>query len=56
MISGVPEEIAAKVFRLDIEIRDSIEDKISPQDQVIFEYYIDEDEVGVITHIEKISN
>lgn len=56
MISGVPEEIGSKVFRLDIEIRDSIEENISPEDQVLFEYYINEDDVGVITHIEKISN
>ncbi len=55
-ISGVPEEISAKAFKLDAEIRDDIEEHISPEDQVKFEYYLNEDDVGVIIKIEKIEN
>jgi sporulation protein YlmC with PRC-barrel domain len=55
-ISGVPEEISAKVFRIDEDIKNTIQNEISADDQVKFEYYLNEDDVGVIVSIEKIEN
>lgn len=55
-ISGVPEEISARVFRIDADIRNTIQNEISEDDQVKFKYYLNEDNVGVIVSIEKIEN
>ena len=55
-ISGVPEEIASKVFVVDEEIKNTIEEEITEEDDVKFEYYLNEDDVGVIIAIEKILN
>jgi len=55
-ISGVPEEISAKVFRIGEDIKNTIQNEISADDQVKFEYYLNEDDVGVIVSIEKIEN
>ena len=55
-ISGVPLEIASKVFIADEDIKSTIEEEIKEEDQVKFEYYLNEDDVGVIVDIEKIVN
>lgn len=55
-ISGVPEEISAKVFMVDEDIKNIIQNEISADNQVKFEYYLNEDNVGVIVSIEKIEN
>ncbi|MDW7668560.1 MAG: hypothetical protein SCJ93_07030, partial [Bacillota bacterium] len=48
-ISGVPEEMASKVFIVDEDVKSIIEEEIVTEDQVKFEYYLNEDDVGVIT-------
>jgi len=55
-ISGVPEEMASEVFIVDEDVKSIIEEEIASEDQVKFEYYLNEDDVGVIVDIEKIVN
>ncbi len=55
-ISGVPEEIGSKVFVVEEDAKSIIEKEIVTEDQVKFEYYLNEDDVGVIIDIEKIVN
>ena len=54
-ISGVPEEMAAKVFMLSDELKENFEDLgFETGDNVKFNYYVNDNGQNVITSIEKI--
>jgi len=56
-ISGVPEEKAAKVFRLEDKVRDNFQRfELETDDQVLFSYFENNDGQLVLTSIEKIHN
>ena len=55
MISGVPEENAAKVFMLSPEIKENFDDLgLETGDNVRFDYYVNEYNQNVLIRIEKI--
>lgn len=56
-ISGVPEEKAAKVFRLEDKVKDNFQHfELETDDQVLFSYFENNDGQLVLTSIEKIHN